>query len=116
MSTSIDAFYAVYLTGAAGPSLAMLALRKHKVIGTDLTGVKIFGSYEAIDGGAHRVSVTVGVAPNTYLLQGVNSGPEDGYDVVFDLPEDFLARDFIRLETKYGPINARFVRLGDLDD
>jgi hypothetical protein len=48
MSASIEAFYAAYLTGEAGTNLAMLALRRQKVVGTDLAGVRIVGSYRAL--------------------------------------------------------------------
>jgi len=117
MNTSIDAFYAVYLTGAAGLSLALIALLNGRIIGVDATGVKISGSYTTEEAAGHRVRAKVALPANTPLIQGVVTGPQaDLYEVEFNLPPDFLERDYIRVETKYGPLNARFVRLGDFDE
>src|SRR5450631_3765801 len=46
-AASIDAFYAVYLTGAQSPGFALVALRQGRVIGSDVFGVSFSGSYDA---------------------------------------------------------------------
>ena len=99
----------------------MAAVRKGRVIGTDIFGVNFSGSYD-VDAsestGWYRVRLKVTLPANTPVIQsGATSGPHgDVFEIDFRLPPDFLTRDFIRLETKYGPLNARFVRLGDIDD
>jgi hypothetical protein len=45
MNTSINGFYAAYLTGSAGQGLAMLVFRNGTVVGVDAAGVKYDGTY-----------------------------------------------------------------------
>lgn len=113
----IDGFYAAYLSGAAAYGLAILALRKGKVSGADVTGTKIAGTYEAAADGGNRLHIDVVLPGGGLLIQGAQTPPEgDSYEIDFVLPEDFLNRKSLRIDTKHGPINARFVRIGDIDD
>ena len=114
VSTSIDGFYAVYLTGAASQGLAMLVFRKGEIVGVDAGGVKYDGTYSDVEN-AFTVKLKVSIPPNTPLIQGVSTGPQaENSQIEFQLPPDFLSQPFIRVNAAHGPVNAKIVRLREL--
>lgn len=116
MSTSINGFYAAYLTGSAGQGFAMLVFRNGTIVGVDAAGAKYDGTYSDA-GGALSVKLKVSLPPETLLVQGVSTGPQgDNYELEFQLPVDFLSQPFIRIGAKHGPVNARLVKLRELHD
>jgi hypothetical protein len=116
MNTSFNGFYAVYLTGSAGQGFAMLVFRNGTVVGIDVAGVKYDGTYTETGSGL-AVKVNVSVPPNTTLVQGVTSGSQsDNSELVFQLPVDFLSQPFIRIDAKHGPVNAKIMKLRELND
>jgi hypothetical protein len=116
MNASINGFYAAYLTGSAGQGFAMLVFRDGTIVGVDATGVKFDGTYGFI-GGGFPVKLKVSIPPNTLLIQGVTSGPQnDNSELEFQLPVDFLSQPFIRISAKHGPLNVKLVKLREFDD
>ncbi|MGH9350586.1 MAG: hypothetical protein ACRD2G_00205 [Terriglobia bacterium] len=116
MSGSIDGFYAAYLTGTATQGFAMLVFSKGTITGVDAGGVKYDGTYtDTVSGFAIKLNVFV--PPNTFLVQGVTSGPEgDKSQLNFQLPVDFLSQPFIRISAKHGPVNAKIIKLRELNE
>lgn len=116
MNSSIDGFYAVYTTGKAGQGFAMVVFRNGAIVGTDATGVRYDGTYAVSDRGI-AVKIDVTFPPNTTLVQGVTTGPEgDTAELEFRLPKDFLTQPFIRIDAKHGPLNAKMVKLRELNE
>ena len=116
MNASINGFYAVYLTGTAMQGFAMLIFRNGTVVGIDAGGVKYDGTYSD-NGSGYAVKLTVSIPPNTALVQGVTTGPQgDVSEIDFQLPVDFLSRPFIRVNAKHGPVNAKIVKLRELNE
>lgn len=114
--TTIDGFYAAYLTGASGQGFAILVLRKGTIVGADAFGVQYDGTYKDIDNG-YAVKLSFSIPPNTSLIQGVSTGAQiETSEIELQLPADFLAQPFIRFDEKHGPVNAKLVKLRDLND
>jgi hypothetical protein len=116
MNTSINGFYAAYLTGSASQGFAMLVFRNGTIVGVDAAGVKFDGTYSDT-GSGFAVRLNVSIPPNTSFVQGVTSGPQgDSSELEFLLPVDFLAQSFLRINAKHGPLNAKLAKLRELND
>jgi hypothetical protein len=117
VTISINGFYAAYLTGSAGQGLAILIFRNGQMVGVDILGARFDGHYADSHDTGHTVSLNVKLPPSMTLIQGGSTGPEgDDYTLTFYLPADFLSQEFVRIDTKHGPINAKLVKLRGLDD
>jgi hypothetical protein len=107
----IDGIYAVYLTGSALQGYAMLTFANGVIVGADSGGVKYDGTYADTATG-YAVKIKLTVPPHTGLVQGVTTGAQaDVSDLDFELPLNFLTQPFIRVNPKYGPVNAKIVKL-----
>jgi hypothetical protein len=116
MSTSINGFYGVYLTGSAAQGFAMCVFRNGEIVGVDVAGVKYDGTYNPTSDG-FSVKLKISVPPKTWLVQGVTTGPqEETSQLEFQLPTDFLTRPFIRIPAAHGPVNAKITKLRELND
>lgn len=116
MNSSIDGFYAAYLTGSYGQGLAMLIFRNGKIVGIDVTGAKYDGTYTDASSG-YAVSLSIWLPPNILLVQGARTGPEgDNSELSFRLPGDFLSQSHIRVNAKHGPVNVKLTKLRELND
>ena len=94
----------------------MFVFRNGAVVGVDIGGVKYDGVYSDTAAG-YVVKLKVTVPPNVGLIQGVTVGPEgDSSDLDFELPLDFLAQPFLRVNAKHGPVNAKIVKLRELNE
>lgn len=117
MKDSIDGFYATYLSAAEGQDFALFVLRKGKIVGADAIGIRYNGTYTTDQENGYHMQLCVNPPANLPLIQGRKTGSEgDAYNITFEVPSDFLLRDFIRIEDKDGPINAKIIKLDDLDD
>jgi hypothetical protein len=117
MPNPIDGFYAAYLSGTSGQGFALLECKKGIIVGADASGGVFDGEYTADTEDAYRVIIKTKVPPNTSLIQGGVSGPEgETREQSFMLPADFFRREFVRLETTHGPINAKLVRIREIVD
>lgn len=116
MHAPIDGFYAAYLTGKVGQGLAMFVLKKGAVVGVDVAGISYDGTYtETADDIA--IHLKMSIPPKTFLVQGITTGPEkEESSLAFRLPRDFLSQPFIRIDAAHGPLNAKLIKLRELDD
>jgi len=109
----LDGFYAVYSTGSAGQGLALLVLHDHKITGVEASGTQYNGNYSE-SGTGFRIKLNAAYAKDLYLVQGHKTDSDgDNDELDFELPSDFLSKAFVRVETKYGPVNTKFVKLRD---
>ena len=116
MSTSINGFYAAYLTGNGGQGLAMVIFRNGKIVGVDVGGAKYDGIYSGADKG-FAMKISISFPANTPLVQGGTTGIDEDNSVLdFHLPTDFLSQPFIRVNAKHGPVNVKLVKLRELND
>jgi hypothetical protein len=94
----------------------MLVFRNGTIVGVDVAGVKFDGTYTDTPSGV-SIKLTVSLPANTLLIQGATTGPEaETSELEFQLPSDFLSQPFIRIDAKYGPVNAKLTKLRDLHD
>ena len=94
----------------------MLVFRNGQIVGVDASGVKYDGSYSEV-GTGFAVRLKVSIPPNTFLVQGIKTGLQgDNSELEFQLPIDFVSQPFVRVNAKHGPVNAKLVKLRELDD
>lgn len=116
MNEHIDGIYAAYLSGKAGSGFAMLLFKDGKIAGADALGITFDGSFEVESNRETVLRVSVKSPPNVPLIQGGMTGPEgDAYEMLARLPANFASEEFVRIETRYGPLNARLTKLRDLN-
>jgi hypothetical protein len=118
VNTSINGFYAAYITGSSQQGFALLVFRNGAVAGADVGGGKYDGTYtfSGLEKG-FSVELKVSLPPNIFLVQGVTTGPQgDASEISFQLPTDFLSRPFVRINAKHGPVNVKIVKLRELNE
>lgn len=117
MEFTIDGFYSAFLTGREGNTFAMFLIRQGVVTGADVLGGTYDGTVEAISNGAYRVKTIVRTPPNLPIIQGGMSGSGgDISEIEFILPATFMSEPFIAIKTKYGPVNAKIIKVRELND
>jgi hypothetical protein len=110
----LEGFYAVYMASRDGEALAVITLDNRMIRGAGLDGTCFDGSFKLLADGL-EVSLHVSVPAEMNLIQGGTSGSHGvDFDLSFPLPLDFAQRDFIKIETPHGLVNARFRRLRGL--
>lgn len=116
MTNSADGYYAGYFAGAEGEGLGIISLNNGVLVGADVTGTKFDGTYQKDNITGDLVgNVTVAAPPLVKLIQGHDTGDKGiTYNVPFRLPPDFTSKPYILLDTIYGPINVKLVKLRDL--
>ena len=105
---------AIFVTGMTGQSVVFATVTDERLQGADVFGTKIDGSFQKTENG-FAVNAEVTVPPGVEIVQGILA-PDEGlkYKIVSDLPDDYEGRDFVRLETEFGPIHARFQVLREI--
>lgn len=112
---TLDGFYAAYFTAEGREGAAIFVIRDGVIIGTDLGAFHYDGTYEMTPNGDATGKATVKVPPGRNSILGVSGGDAGlSYDVDFTLPVDFLERPHIRIDTPYGPVGMRLVKLREL--
>ncbi len=95
----------------------MLVFRNGRVVGADALGVKFYGTYKDTSNNQFDIEMTVEYPPNIPLVQGSIIGSQrEIVQLNFQMPFNFSDQPYIRIDSKHGPLNAKFVRLSDLDD
>ncbi len=117
MTSTIDGFYAAYLAGRAGNGFAMLILRHGIITGADLVGAYYDGTYTKNPNNNYDVKLNSTLPPNITLIQGGQSSPQGEISKLnFELEQNFAQKDYISVDTTRGPVNAKLVKLRDIDD
>ncbi|MCV9941156.1 hypothetical protein OIU35_32820 [Boseaceae bacterium BT-24-1] len=108
-------FYAALITGADSEGLVMFVAHDGKITGVDPSKVLFDGTYHIDENGGLVGKVMVKAPPNGTLVQGVSTGPHGiSYETSFTIPDDFEEREFVRITTPLGPVNAKFLKLREL--
>ncbi len=116
MSDLIDGIYSAYLTGSVGQGLALLVFRNGQITGADAMGVVFDGHYANLDDDTLSIKLTTKSPAHISLIQGGITGPEgEANELGFTVPRNFDTLEYIRIETKRGPINAKLVKLRGLE-
>ena len=116
MTTAIEGFYSVYVTGKEGQGFAIFILNARRVIGADAAGFLFDGQYDEDEDGT-SVSLSVKAPANAPRVQGGVTGPEgEETHLNFRLPLNFTSHPFIRIETPRGPMNVKLVKLRSMSD
>ena len=117
MNAQIDGFYAVYMSGKHEQTFAMLVFTRGQIVGADAYGFVFDGHYSERSGDTISVSLLLKAPPNAAFIQGGVAGPHGEEEKVnFEIPIDFTSREFIRIEMPRGPVNARLVKLRDMNE
>jgi len=110
------ALYAAYFSGASGKSIALFYIGDGVIAGVDTGGVTYDGpvTIDETDGslqGAVNFTVPAGIP----MITGI-SGPTDPtvLSIPISLPATFADGRVTRIETTFGPLNARFEKIRDL--
>ena len=116
MAAPLDGFYSAHITGSSGQGLALLVFRHGAIAGVDAAGARYDGTYSDIEGG-FSVKLGIWLPPNTLLVQGTTTGPEgDASELNLQLPADFMALPYVRLDAKHGPVNVKLTKLREIND
>jgi hypothetical protein len=116
MTTSVDGFYVAYLSAAAAQGMMMLVFREGRIVGVDVSGGTVDGTYKEDADKGYELKLIIKLTPNVLLIQGGTTGAQpDVQELNLQLPRDFLSREFLRIETKHGPVNAKLVKPRELD-
>jgi hypothetical protein len=110
-----EGIYAGYMSGSDGQGFALFIFSDGIIAGSDPLGVNFDGTYELMDDGSLKGSVTVSVPSGGTVIQGASAGPAGlKYTVPVAFAADALTADFIELETPLGPVNLRMKKLREL--
>jgi hypothetical protein len=103
----INGIYSLKMSGAISEGFALLYLKDGILSGVDASKVTIDGHFETSEDGAIFGSISVGVPPNTKLIQcGLVSHDGFNYSMNVNIPADFATKQYLRFETPLGPING----------
>jgi hypothetical protein len=113
----MDGFFATYVTGRAGVSMLLLAMRGGRIVGADVGGIKYDGEIAPkTDGTGFVGRLTFTVPPGRSLITGLEpAATSRDIAIDFELPSNFADGPIIGIQTPTGPLNARFVKLRDID-
>lgn len=96
-------------TGAMGSGHALFMMKDGEIVGADIAGGTLDGTYEIRDGGKVDMSVTMKSPANSWLVTGVSVGEEPLVQPIHAvLSENFADGRSIPLSTSTGQINATF--------
>jgi hypothetical protein len=110
------ALYVAYLTGQAGNSLGLFYIGDGSIYGIDVGLVRYEGQYSQHDRHSPLVGSVEMILPEMgQLITGapLGAGPTR-FPIRLELAHDFANGDVIRIDTMYGPVNARFEKVQEL--
>jgi len=112
----LDGFYAAYLTGRAGNTVVLLAIKSGSLVGAAAGGLKYDGTVEPRTDGGFNFHVKYVIQPGTPLITGVGSvAIPTPVSLDFTVPADFASGTILTIHTPFGPINAKMSKLRDFD-
>lgn len=111
----MDQLMTIFVSGPTSNSVVFGVLAGDRFRGADLNGSTVDGTLHQDSSGV-VLDLDVTVPYGAVAVQGVKA-PPDGlrYHIRETLPLDYAARDYVRLDTSLGPVNARFQVLRSVD-
>lgn len=113
----MDGIYSVTFRGTVGWGIGMLVLRKGKVTGADVGGIRYDGVYRD-SGSMVDFDITMVVPPGATLVQGTPAHPDE-YTISFAArisKADIAESQTVLLDLPQGPVNSIFRKLIELND
>jgi hypothetical protein len=109
------AIYSAFFSGPVGNSMGLFFIGNGVLCGVDIGGLQFDGSYTENTDTQTLVGLIEFTLPaNTTLVSGQQGGATPTrIPMELCLPVDFAERDYVRIETPGGPINARLRKLRD---
>jgi len=106
VNTSINGIYSLEITSAESENgnTAFLIFHDGRVHGSDDVGVKYSGRFN---------SASEGFTVQLQLLAPQEAQLSESLIIEFFLPEDFLLKPYVPIDTKNGPLHLRFDKLGE---
>ena len=112
---NMNGIYAMYFTGAAGSSHAILVTKDGMIVGADATGGVLDGTYNDTGDGNLDVSVSVKVPAGASFVTGAVAGRDPMVQQISTkLPANLGNGNPIGVQTPTGPVNVVFRRLRDI--
>ena len=107
---SFEGIYTAYLSGKSGQAMAMFVFKEGKVAGADMTGLLVSGTYESV-GNRIDGNLTFRSDPShpERTMPDMTSTPAAS-SFPFSLPECIDPKDTYRLQTPFGPVNAKLIK------
>lgn len=111
----MNGFYAAYITGQVGNSMALFLFENGEIIGVDVGGMHYNGSYEIHEESATlRGTLNYVIKPGRQLVTGAAAGEKEiSVDFPLELPTGFADGRVIEIQSPSGVVNARFEKLRD---
>jgi hypothetical protein len=109
----MDGFYAAYLTGSAGSSIAIFVFQNNKIAGADAGGGKYDGEYKISEDGESvigNMKFSMPVGGSSITGASATTMPIL-IDIPFKIPLNFSKDDIILFNTPIGPVNAKLVKI-----
>lgn len=116
MEEKFDGFYVGYFTGSDGNSIGMFVFMKGIVTGADAGGGRYDGSY-LWRPDRSRIVVDIQFRHsigNQLITKATAESSPVAVEMTLELPADFNRHDVHRIETPFGPINAKFEKIRGL--
>ena len=111
----MNGIYAAYYTGVAGSGHALFTMIDGSIVGADVFGSLLDGTYRDVGDGDLEFIVTLTAPPGTSLVTGAVAGKEPLLQEIQQvLPADFGNGCPILVRTPTGPLNAVFKQLRNL--
>lgn len=111
----MEGFYLANMSGTAGKSMLLFVVRKGKLVGADVGGLKCDGTVRLNEKGSYKFTITYVVpAGASWITDALPSAHPVTLSFTFDLPREFADGRMIMIETPRGPVNASFQKIRDL--
>jgi hypothetical protein len=110
----VEGIFMSYVTGAAGYSAILFALRNGRLAGADVGGVKYTGTYFE-EGNLLKGRLTAVFPPNTRSITGhENLDAPTEHIIPFEIHMESIGTGHFSLSTPIGPITGSLQRVHDL--
>src|SRR4051794_39705926 len=111
----MDGFYVAYLTGRTGNSLVLFAVKNGRIIGVDPGGLRYDGQVTPLESGGFSFVVEYIVKPGVGMITGGGAGVDTPVKLNFNKPANFQEGAVVRVDTPFGPVNAKISKVRDFD-
>lgn len=111
----VDGIYAIYLTGKDGKGLIIAAITQGKIAGADTESGALIGTYSFdTRNKTYEIDAQLSFSADGSLIQGADIKEGFSYSVALSLPQNFTLIDYLKIDTPFGPANAKFRLLTSL--